>query len=224
MPQGTGYWLSPTGEAIEIYEHLNYMKKHPDVFGLTIEDIMFTPEERAAGPKGPAMNRERLIKRALVRGWIRFRRAPGMSPTFDVWRMTDDALFRIDEAIRSTGLADRGERIRVIDHRRNLEEVMSVDALLRGEVFQRNPPLQIATFIFHDPIEEGDLDALENWIYLRRALGLIVSLRDNTLRVVNWNSMLDAQVLGSKMFEKWSGDRARELARAFSTKVTVDVA
>ena len=78
---------------------------------------LFTDEERKMGPQGPAAMRERVLSQAIRRGWIRLRRAPAMTPTFEVWRATDDALFRISEGIQSHGLADRGEIIRIIDHR-----------------------------------------------------------------------------------------------------------
>ena len=223
MPLGEGHWISPTGEIIEVYMHLDYIQDNKEKLHIPAEAFMLTDEERKLGPKGPAAMRARVLSDVIRRGWIRLRRAPGMTPTFEVWRTTDDALFRIAEGIRAHGLADRGEMIRIVDHRRQTADVMNVTDLLSGKVFAQNPPLQIATITFVYPMDEHELQGLERWIEIHRDLGLIVTLHNCVLKLANWNAALDEAPIGSARFREWAGERAGELQDMFSTDAGLDV-
>jgi len=229
MALGQGYWLSPTGEIIEIYEHLNYVTNHLSDFGLTPESIMFTEDERALKQKGPAANRERILRDVIRRGWIRIRRAPSMTMSFETWRTTDEAMFRIGEAIQAAHLADRGENIRINSVRDETSELVNVGDLLAGRVFSANPEdpgFLVATFTPQGELYPTTLDFLarqaEEW---RKKGVLSMFVRDQTaLKVTNYDADAKLYTMDKRLFAAWAQDWAQGLSRKLKSEVMVDVA
>lgn len=87
-----GFWITPDGKAIEVMEHFQYVQAHPRPFGFT-----------AAQAKGWTRDdRERIVRAAITRGWIRMR-AHRNYITFEVHELNQDALWSITEFLKKSG-------------------------------------------------------------------------------------------------------------------------
>ncbi len=78
MPQGAGYWISPSNVLVRVAEnHIKTVLNHPEQFGYApgqVEDIYAHHDEKV-GTEGEA--REQVIKDLVSRRWIRIREYQG---------------------------------------------------------------------------------------------------------------------------------------------------
>ena len=223
MPIGEGYWVSPDGRVIEIYEHLAYVKEHPDEFGFTPEDLRPLTEEKKRREKTPG--RERILKEAMRRGWIRVRRSPSMMPSFETWRVTDETLFRIAEAIRAASLVSAGESLRVTSVRDNFSEVMNAGDLMAGRVFRTNPRgFVVATMTMKTLLNKSDKEYLQGETEGWRRMGYLSYCRRKgrgpwTLLLGNWNWMEQKTMHPVREFK----EEAESFAQSIADELDVDV-
>ena len=83
----TGYWINPDGKLIPIYDHFEYLLKHPEEFGIEqneIEGISFTDKEK----------RVEFLLRAMRNNWIRVRQSV-IRTSIECWKVTDRTLLPI---------------------------------------------------------------------------------------------------------------------------------
>lgn len=86
MPVGEGYWVSAiSGEVLPVYEHAHEVATNPERFGLRKADVAgLLP----ASPK----DRERLVRKAMRKGWIRVRADRARVVAEFDWSPLDDVL------------------------------------------------------------------------------------------------------------------------------------
>ena len=87
MPTGVGYFISPTGEMIQVPEHFSYVQANPQVFGIS-------PAQ--ARRWDWTNDRDRILAQILSRGWIRIRAPQPGSFHIDTWVLDAATLQRID--------------------------------------------------------------------------------------------------------------------------------
>ena len=87
MPTGVGYFISPTGEMIQVPEHFSYVQANPQVFGIS-------PAQ--ARRWDWTNDRDRILAQILSRGWIRIRAPQPGSFHIDTWVLAAATLQRID--------------------------------------------------------------------------------------------------------------------------------
>ena len=80
MPIGIGFWLSPEGKIYEIFEHYEFVKEKPQLFGFSKEEANIW---RTA-------DRNLVLGEAIKRGWIRVR-----NHTYEAWELNQDSIFNI---------------------------------------------------------------------------------------------------------------------------------
>lgn len=190
MPIGEGFWIAPDGQLFQVYDHFSFVKEDPVRFGFTEEFIKSRPDEKRLKEGA----RARVLTEAVRRGWIRVRRVPrGVSMIFEVWRITDETLFRIAEAIREKGIASRGENVRVQSVRDSAYETLNVGDMLKGAYFRANPrsfcrvEMKLGT-----DLTPSDVEFLRGEVEGFRANGQLAYLRRKgrgqwVLKVANWN-------------------------------------
>jgi len=125
-----GYWISPEGKIIEIREHFSYVRDHPKAFGFTAgEAKTWTTDDR-----------ERVIRAAVQRGWIRVR-GHKRYMTFEPAELTQDAIFSITELLRKQRIHP-DERVRVHELSRGRGFEQTADYFLTGQALAaaRNRP------------------------------------------------------------------------------------
>lgn len=71
-----GYWISPDGEEYEVVEHLLFVKKNPELFGLDKEDVEGLSEK----------DRDWLFPELMKAGWVRVRGRKD-STSIEFWRL-----------------------------------------------------------------------------------------------------------------------------------------
>lgn len=230
MALGNGWWVGPRGEIIEIYEHLDYVKDNKEKFGLPLDFFMFTDEERALGPLGLAINRERILKEVIRRGWIRVRRAPRMTATFEAWRLTDDVFFRVGEAIHAANLASPSESVRINSVRDDRAEIVNVSDLLAGRVFAKNPPsevkFEVATLTFDIPLTGQELKRLQEHLNEIRDQGKIAIYNPNTpaVKIANWDTVTQTPPSTEEKFSLDLESWAHAMEEDLDLWIEVDVA
>ncbi|OHB76276.1 MAG: hypothetical protein A2Z34_05705 [Planctomycetes bacterium RBG_16_59_8] len=97
MPKGKGWWISPSGEIVEIFEHYMFVQERPELFGFPRADTL----------KWKSTDRDKILAKAIGRGWIRVR-----NEEYETWELTPKAVSRIAKHLRITG-ADPGDPIRI---------------------------------------------------------------------------------------------------------------
>jgi len=134
MADREGFWISPAGESIPVYEHCAYMRMHPKPFGITkkqaegMDDML-----RIAGA------REDYLLHAISRGWIRVR-GYGTYTAFDVAVFDDDAIWRIKKHLQTTKTWPN-EKVIVNEHRckKGYDETANFFLSDKATEYARNP-------------------------------------------------------------------------------------
>lgn len=73
-PQIDAYWISPSGDLIEVDDkHISTIKQNPEIFGLTYDYIKGLYDKYGERYNWEGKAREELITNLLKRGWIRIR-------------------------------------------------------------------------------------------------------------------------------------------------------
>lgn len=72
--RGCGYWIAPTGQIFEVETHIGFICDHPELFGLTSENVRRAFEEHGEVYRSEGTARRRLILHAVQeKNWIRVR-------------------------------------------------------------------------------------------------------------------------------------------------------
>lgn len=88
-----GFWISPDGTEYEIIEHFDFVKKNPELFGFTKEEVEKLRHDKHRGY---------LLAEAMKRGWIRIRERKGET-SIELWELTQSALQRILGFLKNQG-------------------------------------------------------------------------------------------------------------------------
>lgn len=86
-----GYWISPDGDLVQVREHFDAVRDAPEAFGFT--------REAAAG--WTRQDRDRILREAILRGWIRVREHRHHT-TFEMRQMNQDAGFAVKSFLETT--------------------------------------------------------------------------------------------------------------------------
>jgi len=95
MPVGEGYFIGPMGELIEVWDHFEFVREHPEMFGFTPAQIKRFFGVSKKKPK--AELRQELLSEVLRRDWIRLRVTNEYH--FQYWRLDEWTLERIRKAL-----------------------------------------------------------------------------------------------------------------------------
>jgi len=116
MQHGRAFFLSPQGKLIRVEtSHIGEVLRHPEEFGLTLEEIerAYQKHGEKIGMEGKA--REEILSRIVAKGWIRIREYPDSHWSFTLRRLTSQEKgylqdFAQQVLSRKGAFADAGER------------------------------------------------------------------------------------------------------------------
>ena len=93
---GRGYFISPKGEAVEVVEHIEWVRDNLERVGLSPECMREIEEKYGAKEKGKI--RKEVLFRVIKKGWIRIRTCNEMH--VEVWVLDDLTKRRIRKFLR----------------------------------------------------------------------------------------------------------------------------
>jgi len=87
-----GYWISPGGDLAQVRDHFEAIQDAPQAFGFT----------QAETSKWLRADRDRILREAILRGWIRVREHRDRT-TFEMREMNPDSGFAVKSFLETTG-------------------------------------------------------------------------------------------------------------------------
>jgi hypothetical protein len=120
MPAGKGYWfVTHNFDLIDIVEHESYLRDLSSAMWTNASSL--GPREYAQAAtlgmkegrpwlesvprETPAARRERWLKAAMKKGWVRVRQAPNRVMVFEAWKVNDDLLASLGVAVKQLELS-----------------------------------------------------------------------------------------------------------------------
>lgn len=142
-----GYWISPDGDIVEVVDHFTQVQEAPEAFGFKAEEA----------PKWRREDRERVLRQAISRGWIRVRGHRDHT-TFELSELNEPAAFAIKDFLRRDG-AWENERVEVHELAKKRQWAEEAGFFLRDEHLARlgNPGRVVA-----NDVSPGLAEAVRN--------------------------------------------------------------